>query len=203
MPPPVAGAEAWEEPDWVLAEPVGVAWLDALAEEHRDAVIEWRRSVAYVVDLQAQVDGERRAWRRAVRDAIASGEEAPQPPPDADDAVSRARLEVGMEDGVAARDAVFVALGYTLRTQTPEGKVVESTQFVRFGDIVEGLSIREQARLDCLGTLSEPGLSRQQVQEQQHQREEAYRLTTGEPCKLRLATRPTTSASGSAPSTVA
>jgi len=116
LPPPVAGAASWEEPNW-LPTGTGLDWLDDLRSKHIEAVIEWRTAVAHVVDFESSLDQRNRAWRRAVRDAVAAGE-AP-PPREADDAVELAEREVAREDAVASRDGlsrVVVELLAELRT---------------------------------------------------------------------------------------
>src|SRR5437879_513070 len=101
VPPPVGGEALYERPDW-LAGPDELSWLAELRERHVESVMEWRAGVAYVVNLAAQFEDAARTWRRSVRDAVASGQEAPQPP--GEDHVEAARLQVAREDCVAARD---------------------------------------------------------------------------------------------------
>jgi hypothetical protein len=101
LPPPVAGAESWEEPGW-LPTGTGLDWLDDLRATHIEAIREWRASVVAVIDLQAALDKRNRDWRRSVRDAVAAGT-AP-PPREVDDAIEQAQLQVAREDAVASRD---------------------------------------------------------------------------------------------------
>ncbi|MEA2199453.1 MAG: hypothetical protein QOI89_49 [Solirubrobacteraceae bacterium] len=107
LPPPIAGAEEWEVPDWIPSNS-GLDWLDALGEQHLAAVIEWRRSAAHVADTEAAIQEQARAWRRAVRDSVAAGKEPP--PREIDDALVQAQLEIAKEDSVASRDELALVV---------------------------------------------------------------------------------------------
>jgi integrase len=98
-PPPVSGAHDWEREDWLPA--TGIDWLETLRAGHLALVHEFRLAVARCGELEAEAEDAARQWRRAVRDAVASGE--PPPERDFDPAIQRAQREVAEEDLSAAR----------------------------------------------------------------------------------------------------
>jgi hypothetical protein len=84
----IAGLHAWEMPTWLPSGDDLPDWLAALRERHVAAVSEYHAAIAGVVDAAGRVDGDARAWRRSVRDALAAG----KPPPEREQgAVQRAR----------------------------------------------------------------------------------------------------------------
>ncbi len=101
LPPPVSGAETWEVRSWLPAG-TELPWLDEIRERHLQAVTAWERAVAEVAAIEDESERLERADRRAVRDAVASGQTAP--PPSFDPAVRRALREVGQEEIVVRRD---------------------------------------------------------------------------------------------------
>jgi hypothetical protein len=66
------------------------------------AVTRWRTDVQAVTAVEAEAEAAQRAWRRATRDAVATGEAPPER--DFDPDVLRARREVASEDAQTARD---------------------------------------------------------------------------------------------------
>lgn len=101
---PVAGALPRERADWI-AEDTGLPWLDELRERHHlPAVAEFGRSVEHLADIERTIEDAPRAWRRAVRDAVAVGSEPP--PKDFDGDTLVAQREVAEEDVLASREAL-------------------------------------------------------------------------------------------------
>ncbi|MEA2199452.1 MAG: hypothetical protein QOI89_48 [Solirubrobacteraceae bacterium] len=64
--------------------------------------------------------------------------------------------------------------GYTTRGTRPDGSPTEITEYAGFGDEI-AVSAQELARLDALGALAPEGATREDVEEEQRLREEAYR----------------------------
>jgi hypothetical protein len=129
----IAGQQTWESENWLLAG-TGLGWLDELREKHIAAVRLWHSDVAGVVSLQTEIDEAARAWRRAVRDACAVGED---PPPGIDPAIGQARLEIAREDSVASRDSLSeVAIEALTELRKPERRLELEPHF---GECSEGL----------------------------------------------------------------
>jgi hypothetical protein len=116
-----AGAEAWARKDFLPSGDDLPDWLRSLGEQHRAAVEELEKSVGAVVGGRESVEASARAWRRAVRDAVAQGAEPPARTFDPD--VVAATVAVGEEDVAFARDALAslsVAILDQLRTRRDE-----------------------------------------------------------------------------------
>jgi hypothetical protein len=98
MPP---NAEDFERPDWLPADS-GLPWVDALRERHVAACREFARAVEVCGEIEDGSEDDARAWRRAVRDAVAVGEPPPERSFDPD--AQQAQREVAEEDLVVSRD---------------------------------------------------------------------------------------------------
>lgn len=98
---PIAGLNAWEQPDWLPSGDNLPDWLAELRAKHLAAVDEFRKSIGGVANVEGQIDADARAWRREVRDALAQGKPAPtrEQPPE----VSTARVEIAQDDAAFAR----------------------------------------------------------------------------------------------------
>jgi hypothetical protein len=106
-------AEDYEKPDY-LPSGTGLDWLEALRERHVAACNDFARSVDSCGEVEAESDDAARAWRRAVRDAVAVGDPAPERPFNPE--TQRASREVAEEDTVAARDVLSRVVSDTLDT---------------------------------------------------------------------------------------
>jgi len=69
-------------------------------------------------------------------------------------------------------------MGFTTRAVTDEGRVVETSEFVGFGEEAH-LSPREEARLDALGALAPEGATKEDVEAEHELRIEIYRAARG------------------------
>jgi hypothetical protein len=171
---PISGVEPWERRDWTPGGDDLPDWLAELRAQHVAAVDEFEKSVAANIDTKASIEDEGRAWRRAVRDAVASGTKPPAR--DFDPEVSAARVLIAEEDAEAARvelAAVAVSILAELRQRREDfaEHFASASQALRYalGAGPEGL-VREavadlkarQAALeaeDAITDLSKPNLN--------------------------------------------
>jgi len=99
----INGLEPHEQATWLPAGDGLPAWLQELREQHLAAVDEYRKAVAGVLAVSAESAADARAWRRAVRDAVAEGRTPPEREHTATAEVGAARVEVAKEDAYVAR----------------------------------------------------------------------------------------------------
>lgn len=101
-PRPFEGLEEWERADFIAPSDDGLPdWLRELRAKHLSALDEFQKSIANVADTTTSVEASNRAHRRAVRDAIAAGEEPPSR--EHGNEVGTAQVQVGQEDALFAR----------------------------------------------------------------------------------------------------
>jgi hypothetical protein len=96
-PPPVAGAQPWQRPDWIPSG-TGIDFLDELHVAHAAACDEYGWAVDHAASVLDELEDEAAKHHLAVRAALAAGE--PVPPLSADPAVGEAKLSLARESVV-------------------------------------------------------------------------------------------------------